>query len=105
METPEDDEVPTFYATKGCYIVNAVTGVQTGLKVGSKYERRFWKVSDVSLQSYDPSTGTGLTYFFPSPETYENQKNIKISAKAKRSWRKRLAGANCTCLSAHVCTL
>ena len=105
METPEDDEVPTFYATKGCYIVNAVTGVQTGLKVGSKYERRFWKVSDVSLTAYEPATGTGATYFFPSPEAYENVRNVKISKDRKRSWKNRRNGAKCTCLSAHVCNL
>ena len=72
-------------------------------RVGSKYERQFWKVIDASLQSYDPSTESGPTYFFPSPEAYENAKNVKISKKRKQSWKNRRNGSTCDCLSAHVC--
>lgn len=99
----DDDDDQTFYPTQGKYIVNAITGVQTIFRVGSKHERRFWKVSDVSLTAYEPATGTGATYFFPSPEAYENVRNIKLSKDKKRSWKNRRNGAKCTCLSAHVC--
>ena len=100
----DDDDDQTFYPTQGNYIVNAITGVQTIWRVSSKHERQFWKVLDASLEAYDPSTGTGRTYFFPSPETYETAKNVKISKDTKLSWKKRRNGAKCGCLSAHVCT-
>ena len=103
MESSDDDDQQTLYSTQGKYIVNAVTGVQTIFRVGSKHERRFWKVSDVSLEAYDPSTGAGTTYFFPSPEAYENVKKVKIAKEIKLSWKKRRNGSKCTCLSAHVC--
>ena len=106
MESSDDDnDEQTTYPTQGNYIVNAITGVQTIFRVGSKYERQFWKVSDVSLQSYDPSTASGRTYFFPSPEAYENAKNVQIPKDRKLSWNKRRNGAKCACLSAHVCTI
>lgn len=99
-----EEEEQTFFPTKGKFIVNAATGIQTIFRVGSKNELKFWKVLDVSLKSYDPSTGTGETYFFPSPETYENGRNVKISNDRKRAWKKRQKGDKCACLSAHVCT-
>jgi len=99
MESSDDEDQQTLYSTQGKYIVNAITGVQTIFRVGSKHERRFWKVSDVSLTAYEPAA----TYFFPSPEAYENVRNVKISKDRKRSWKNRRNGAKCTCLSAHVC--
>lgn len=103
MENSDDDDDQTFYPTQGKYIVNAITGVQTIFRVGSKHERQFWKVVDASLKAYDPSTESGPTYFFPSPEAYENAKNVEISKDRKLSWKKRHNGAKCACLSAHVC--
>ena len=106
-----DYEEQIFYPTEGKYIVNAITGIQTNFRLGSKFERKFWKVLDVSLRAYNPSTGTGKTYFFPSPEVYENVKNVKISTERKNSWKRRQAcpgfqdfGLRCACLSAHVCS-
>ena len=99
----EGEDQTTFYPTKGRYIVNAITGVQTVFRVFSKYERNFWKVADVSLETYDPVEGVGRTYFFPSPEAYENARDVKISKDRKLSWKKRRNGAKCECLSAHVC--
>ena len=106
-DSSDDDsgEDQIFYPTKGKYIVNAITGVQTVFRVASKYERQFWKVSDVSLEAYDPLEGLGRTYFFPSPETYEYARDVKISKDRKLSWNKRRNGAKCACLSAHVCTI
>ena len=95
---------PTCYPTERKYIVNAVTGIPTTFLVRSKDERRFWKVVDVSLSSCDPSTGDGKTFFFPSPEAYENTRNLKLSEEKKRNWRARRGGFKCSCLSAHVCT-
>lgn len=103
-DVSSDIEEPTCYPTERKYIINAVTGIVTNFLVGSKDERRFWKVVDVSLNSYDPSTGTGKTFFFPSPETYENARNFKFSEEKKRNWRMRRDGFKCSCLSAHVCT-
>ena len=99
----DDEDDQTFYPTKGHYIVNAITGVQTNFKIGSNYERQFRKVVDVSLTAYDPSTGSGRTYFFPSPEMYETAKNVKISKDEKLSWKNRRNGGKCACLSVHVC--
>ncbi len=102
MDTIEDieSEEPTLFSTKGRYIVDAITGRQTNLRVGSKYERQFWKVTDVS-----GPLNERLIYFFSSPEVYETTRNVKMSSKMKDSWKKRRDGANCTCLSVHVCAL
>ncbi len=102
-DTSSEIEEPTCYPTERSYIVNALTGTPTHFLVRSKDERRFWKVIDVSLSSYDPSTGDGKTFFFPSPEAYETAKNLKLSEEKKRAWRSRRAGLKCSCLSAHVC--
>ena len=102
-DTSSEIEEPTCYPTERSYIVNALTGTPTHFLVRSKDERRFWKVIDVSLSSYDPSTGDGKTFFFPSPEAYETAKNLKLSEERKRSWRARRVGLKCSCLSAHVC--
>ena len=102
-DTSSEIEEPTCYPTERSYIVNAITGTPTHFLVRSKDERRFWKVIDVSLSSYDPSTGDGKTFFFPSPEAYETAKNLKLSEEKKRAWRSRRAGLKCSCLSAHVC--
>ncbi len=103
MSDISDIEEPTYYPTEREYIINAITGIPTIFLVKSKDERRFWKVIDVSLTSYDPSTGNGKTFFFPSPEAYETAKNLKLSEEKKRNWRARRGGFNCSCLSAHVC--
>ncbi len=103
MSVISDIEEPTYYPTERRYIINAITGIPTIFLVKSKDERRFWKVIDVSLTSYDPSTGNGKTFFFPSPEAYETAKNLKLSEEKKRNWRARRGGFNCSCLSAHVC--
>ena len=103
-DTSSDIEEPTCYPTEGNYIINAVTGIPTNFLVSSKDARRFWKVTDVSLSSYDPSMGNGKTFFFPSPEAYENARNLKISEERKRNWKARRVGFKCSCLSAHVCT-
>ena len=97
-------EEPTCYPTKGKYIVNAVTGTPTRFLVGSKDERRFWKTLDVSAEAYDPATGAGKSFFFPSPEAYEDRRSSKISKERKMDWRARRDGLKCSCLSAHVCT-
>ena len=102
-DTSSEIEEPTCYPTERSYIVNALTGTPTHFLVRSKDERRFWKVIDVSLSSYDPSTGDGKTFFFPSPEAYETAKNLKLSEEKKSAWRSRRAGLKCSCLSAHVC--
>jgi hypothetical protein len=102
-DTSSEIEEPTCYPTERSYIVNAITGTPTHFLVRSKDERWFWKVIDVSLSSYDPSTGDGKTFFFPSPEAYETAKNLKLSEEKKRAWRSRRAGLKCSCLSAHVC--
>jgi hypothetical protein len=102
-DTSSEIEEPTCYPTERSYIVNAITGTPTHFLVRSKDERWFWKVMDVSLSSYDPSTGDGKTFFFPSPEAYETAKNLKLSEEKKRAWRSRRAGLKCSCLSAHVC--
>ena len=102
-DTSSEIEEPTCYPTERSYIVNALTGTPTHFLVRSKDERRFWKVIDVSLSSYDPSTGDGKTFFFPSPEAYETAKNLKLSEEKKKNWRARRGGFNCSCLSAHVC--
>ena len=99
----DDEEAQTLYPTKDKYIINAITGVQTPFRVGSKYERNFWKVINASLAAYDPEEKSGRTYFFPSPEAYENAKDIKLSKVAKLSWENRRNGAKCDCLSVHVC--
>ena len=103
-DVSSDIEEPTCYPTERKYIVNAVTGIPTNFLVGSKDERRFWKVVDVSLSSCDPSSGDGKTFFFPSPEAYENARNLKLLRSKKRTWKARRDGFNCSCLSAHVCT-
>ena len=102
-DTDETEEAPC-YPTEKKNIINAVTGVPTKFWVGSKDERRFWKVIDVSLTSYDPSTANGKTFFFPSPEAYEKAKNLNLSEERKRNWRARRDGFKCSCLSAHVCS-
>ena len=101
-DVSSDIDEPTCYPTERKYIVNAVTGISTNFLVGSKDERRFWKVVDVSLSSCDP--GDGKTFFFPSPKSYENSRNLKLSKSKKRNWRARRDGFKCSCLSAHVCT-
>ncbi len=103
-DTSSEIEEPTFYPTLRKTIVDAVTGIPTRFKVGSKDERRFWKVIDASLSSYDPATGSGKTFFFSSPEAYETSKNVELSEQRKKAWRARRDGFKCSCLSAHVCT-
>ena len=101
------DEVPTLYPSKNRQIIDAVTGFKTGFKIGSKQERLFWKVTDVSVgggDGYNPKNKIGTTYFYSSPEEYEKTKHVKISKKMKESWKNRHAGSECACLSAHVCT-
>ncbi len=98
------EEEPTCYPTRGKYIVNAATGAPTRFLVGSKDERRFWKTLDVSAEAYDPATGAGKSFFFPSPEVYEDKRSTKISKERKMAWIARRAGLKCSCLSVHVCT-
>ena len=78
-----EEEEYIFHPTDGKYIKDAVSGVETRYLVGSKFETLFWKVSDVSLTSYDPSTQTGKTFFYSSPEAYEKNHNITLNETKK----------------------
>ena len=80
------------HPTDGKYIIDAVSGEKTLHLVGSKFERLYFKILDVSLSAYDSVTGTGQTYFFSSPEAYEVERHIKLAESKKIAWRKKQVG-------------
>ena len=98
----EPEEI-ILHPTKGVYIINALTGKETKCLVGSKDERRFWKVIDSRLSSYDPTPKTryacpskavgsaqgSKTYFFLSPEDDELILEKTVDENLKKAWRQK----------------
>ena len=68
----------------GRCIINAVTGTIYQFKVGSKSEKRFWRVA-APVKNINVTEGTKL--YYDSPEQYEQHFNIEVDTKLKREWR------------------
>ena len=68
----------------GCRIRNAVTGERYPYLVGSSDEDLFFKVCD-STARYGRKYP--LILFYDSPEQYENQQFISVSADIKSKWQ------------------
>lgn len=62
-------------------IVNAITGVKYPWRVGSYGETFLWKV--VNCSKFEPRT-----YFYDSPEQYEEYKKVQIDPEAKFDWHR-----------------
>jgi hypothetical protein len=66
-----------------CYrknILNAITGEDTGFRIGSKDEFRFYVIME--QDPYNPKEARRL--YFDSPAAYENATGITVSEKSKR---------------------
>ena len=81
----------------GKRIRNALSGTEYDERVGSVYEKLYWKVVTKDQERWGTDLNTGepklvasgydtATYFYDSPEQYERIFNITISDDIKNEW-------------------
>jgi hypothetical protein len=92
----QDDLVPLkmadrqefFYQSITSYtknILNAITGKDTGYKIGSHDERRFY----VIMEGDPKQIKEARRLFFSSPEEYENATGIKVHENSKKRFNEK----------------
>jgi hypothetical protein len=78
------DDRPDFFhqpiTTYTKNILNALTGEDTGYKIGSKDEHRFFVVMDSDPNHYKEAR----RLFFTSPDAYENATGIEVPYQSKK---------------------
>lgn len=82
-ERPEFFSQPITAYTKN--ILNAVTGEDTGYRIGSANERRFYVIMERDPHKDRPREARRL--FFESPEQYEALTGITVSAQSKKRFQ------------------
>ena len=102
---PEDIEENTIYGYNnkktfysnivGTPIVNAVTGAKYPWEVGSKEEKKFFKVTSTTAYgqkkgNHELGSNQGGFAFFESPEEYMNHTGCKLSGDIVSSWHERM---------------
>ena len=61
-------------------ILNAITGEDTGYKIGSRDERRFYVIMEADPSQFKEAR----RLFFSSPEEYENATGIRVHDQSKK---------------------
>jgi hypothetical protein len=70
------------------FIRNAITGIRSQYKVGSKYEDLFFKVKDIARKNQTVLNDLPRKLFYDSPEECERHLHIIIPKEVKENWMK-----------------
>jgi hypothetical protein len=71
------------------FIRNAITGIRSQYKVGSKYEDLFFKIKDVARKNQTVLNDLPRKLFYDSPEECERHLHIIIPTELKENWMKK----------------
>jgi hypothetical protein len=71
------------------FIRNAITGIRSQYKVGSKYEDLFFKIKDVARKNQTVLNDLPRKLFYDSPEECERHLHITIPTELKENWMKK----------------